>query len=514
MIDRLTNAFRQRGLPYLAHLFLCSYLFASSAHAATATCCYSDACNGDTICAKPTTTLIDSCGVRYTVSRTGCVLTRQSCCFIDACNKSSTICSAPGDTLVDSCKKAYRVSRPNKSSPTCNLSLLRRCCYLDACLAKSNIASSGNKNNIRICALRSYTFTDTCGVTYRVDDNKCTLRRVSSSNSDLSVNGKLSCCYIDACNGRRICKRRTNSGDAAARDKDNILTDSCGKSYLVADDCKLSFINANKEGKRGVTAGDDKCCYKDACSPQKTICAPRGGVLPDSCGRAYVVSTKTCILAGLQCCAVDKCTQRSDKQGKLMMMMMKRSSSQSRTVCSRVSFPKGVVAGQLAKHDLFCTGFKAAFRRCDATRGNRLALAATGVEEIVRATLVALFNGKRNVIVQVTLVNYGNNGVTARPLLASMGGQKRARIWSVGVKQSKECIGKRCAARVEARSTKKLRVVTVQMAMKKLLGRPDWTNVFRSGPSVAVKRQRRRNGRFHYVAILQFRNHFEAEFRR
>lgn len=518
----MTAALRNVGSIYLAHL-----IFAQSV-AAVSTCCYSDACNGDTICAAPGATLVDSCGVRYTVTRPGCVLKRQPCCFIDACNSSVTLCAAPGDTLADSCGRAYRVSRSRPGSPSCQLSLLRRCCYRDACLAKSNTGSAKNKD--LICALRSYTFTDSCGVTYRVGDNRCTLRRVnlsspSSSSKSVgrgkvqsSLRDKFTCCYSDACNGKRICARRTggSGGGGAVRNKVNTLTDSCGRSYMVADNCSLSFL-ANRDGKSGATGGDDKCCFRDACTPQKTICAPRGAVLPDSCGRAYVVSTVTCALAALQCCAVDQCPRRSGTRLKGMMTRETRSkskdsSSPSRTVCSRIEFSTAFAASLLAKHDLFCTGFKATFQQC-AARRDRLAVAAAGVERIVRDSLAGLFQGKRNVQVQATVVHDGSKGVTVRPLQGSETGGSRGRMWSVGVRLSRECIGKRCAIRLMIKTRKMEREETVGLAIGSLLKRPDWDNVFQSGCNVAVKRKGRRDGWFIYLLILNFNDRFAAEFR-
>lgn len=61
---------------------------------------YSDACNGDTICAPLTATAADSHGVCHFFRCTGCVLELQPCCFMDTCNSSVSFFDTAGDTII------------------------------------------------------------------------------------------------------------------------------------------------------------------------------------------------------------------------------------------------------------------------------------------------------------------------------------------------------------------------------------------------------------------------------
>lgn len=116
-----------------------------------------------------------------------------------------------------------------------------RCCYQDACLASSNTSPSGNKN--LVFSLRLYTFTNSCGLTYLVSDNRFTLRHLRLWSpcflppilvvkvTESCITDNLMSCYSDECNGQRICAKGAGGvgGALAVHNKDNGLTGSCKK---------------------------------------------------------------------------------------------------------------------------------------------------------------------------------------------------------------------------------------------------------------------------------------------
>lgn len=440
-------------------LILSSFALLILTAQASQPCCYSDACDRSTICADPSTDqsesrLTDSCGVTYIVAP-NCVLKRTRCCYTDGCNKKNRICALHGETITDACKRTYRVA----SDGTCQLNDLRRCCYTDAC------------NDQKICALQSHILTDSCGASYNITDSACQLDRLPLPPTSPP---SPTCCYTDACNNQKICAKRGGG----------VFTDSCKSTYMALSDCKLSFMpsNSNEDGDK---SHNDECCYVDACK-QSRICAPRGGVLPDSCGRAYVVSTTTCALKALQCCAKDKCASKDPNGG----------DDDSHQTCAQIVFSKDFPASLLASKDVYCTGFRSVIDEC----GDRddVSIVMEGVRQIVQIEVGT------NASVSVHIGHGSTSNYTGHTLAS-----KSSRF---PIQRSRLCyFGDLCAAKVVLTTKQKMRYYAIKKIFDKLLRRPDWSELFGPRRDTVILKRKKAHGTFYYVAVLNFHNRFAKE---
>lgn len=247
-------------------------------------CCYQDMCNQRRLCIHSSRTMKDSCGRTFSVSAV-CSLTlikaqnekgalapqpRRECCYEDRCGPKRKVCKHAGGTLRESCGGVYRVKqtcalkRVGKS--TSSKSVRQWCCYSDKC------------NGELVCQAAGKVLRDKCARKWLVSQT-CRIRSTG--------NAKKKCCFQDTCNRSRRCVRPGRE-----------ITDGCGQKLKFSSKCKQSIL-----GKTPKKSPDPKpilppppsaspisqlCCFIDSCG-QGQICAPRGGILTNSCSVQYRV---------------------------------------------------------------------------------------------------------------------------------------------------------------------------------------------------------------------------------